>query len=71
MADRFRATVEHLASGDRQVMEVSAGDYILIPFEPCHRVSVDADLQRNRHTIVIDGYRPTALPRRIRVDNHE
>lgn len=36
MTDRFRVTVEDLATGDIQTMEVTGGDYMLIPFAPCY-----------------------------------
>jgi hypothetical protein len=32
----FRVTVEDLDRGESQSMVVAAGDYMLIPFEPCH-----------------------------------
>lgn len=37
MTDKgFRVTVEDLDTGDNQTMVVHAGDYMLIPFDPCH-----------------------------------
>lgn len=35
-ADYFRITVEDLATGERQVWEIAAGDYMLIPTGDCH-----------------------------------
>jgi hypothetical protein len=32
----FRVTVEDLETGDVQSMQVAAGDYMVIPFEPCY-----------------------------------
>jgi hypothetical protein len=32
----FRVTCEDLATGQTQTMDVVAGDYMLIPFAPCH-----------------------------------
>lgn len=36
MSKGFRITVESLDDGGSQSMIVSQGDYMLIPFEPCH-----------------------------------
>lgn len=36
MTDYFRITVEDLATGDKQVVEVAEGDFILIPFGGCY-----------------------------------
>lgn len=36
MTAGFRVTVEDLASGKAQSMVVYEGDYMLIPFAPCH-----------------------------------
>jgi hypothetical protein len=36
MTAYFRITVEDLETGDVQSMEVAEGDYMLIPFSPCH-----------------------------------
>lgn len=38
MTDQFRVTMEDLATGERETREVRAGDYVLIPFAPCHLV---------------------------------
>lgn len=35
-AKGFRVPVEDLESGDTKTMIVQAGDYMLIPFAPCH-----------------------------------
>lgn len=44
-------------------MEVSTGDYVLIPFAPCYRASVDADLRTGTHVITVKDHRPAAKPR--------
>lgn len=36
MSNGFRVTVESLDDGESQSMVVSEGDYMLIPFAPCH-----------------------------------
>jgi hypothetical protein len=36
---RFRVTVEDLTTGEQQTREVAPGDYVLVPFEPCHLAS--------------------------------
>lgn len=57
--DGFRVTVEDLATGDRQSMIVHSGDYVLIPFAPCHLAHTQADLIAGTHVLTVKGYRPT------------
>lgn len=59
MAREFRVTVEDLTTGERQVMLFAKGDYVLIPFAPCRRVGVDADLLAGTHVITVGGYGPS------------
>ncbi len=39
MAKGFRVTVEDLETGNKRSRIVQAGDYMLIPFAPCHLTS--------------------------------
>ncbi len=57
---QFRVTVEDLVTGDRQVMAFAPGDYVLIPFEPCHRGGVQAFPATGTHVITVRGHRPSA-----------
>lgn len=36
MTDYFRVTVEDLSTGEKRSVDVTEGDYVLVPFEPCH-----------------------------------
>lgn len=65
MSHQFRVTVEDLVTGDVQVMEFAAGDYVLIPFAPCHRSSVTAYPKSGTHVITIKDHRPQATPKKI------
>lgn len=72
MADReFRVTVEDLITGERSVMEIAAGDYVLIPFAPCYRAEVQAYPTSGTHVITIKGHRPAANPRVVSTDEAE
>jgi hypothetical protein len=61
---RFKVTVEDLETGDKQAMEVGAGDYMLIPFAPCRLVhtqrSIDGAVQ-----VSLAGHQPTAPGRQV------
>lgn len=63
MSHQFRVTVEDLGNGYIQVMEFAAGDYVLIPFAPCHRASVQAYPKSGTHVITIKNHRPQDAPR--------
>jgi len=65
MPDLFRVTVEDLATGETQTMEISSGDYLLIPFAPCYRDSVQSYPLEGRHVITIRGHRPSAPARTV------
>jgi len=54
----FRVTVEDLDSGEVQVMEIAEGDYVLIPFAPCRRASVQVYPLAGTHVITVEGYGP-------------
>lgn len=64
-ADRFRVTVEDLATGGKQAMEVAAGDYILIPFAPCHVVGTEVYPTAGTHVITLKGHRPAGPARPV------
>jgi hypothetical protein len=61
----FRVTVEDLKTGERQTTEVGVGDYILIPFAPCHVANVQAYPLKGTHVITVKGHRPVVSPRSI------
>lgn len=64
-AHQFRVTVEDLVTGDKQVMEFAPGDYVLIPFAPCHRSSMQAYPRSGTHVITLKDHRPQATPNKI------
>jgi len=65
MSHQFRVTVEDLETGDRQVMEFASGDYVLIPFAPCHRSHIAAYPKRGTHVITVKDHRPQDAPRLV------
>lgn len=65
MSHQFRVTVEDLETGDVEVMEFAAGDYVLIPFAPCHRSHIAAYPKSGTHVITIKDHRPQDAPRKI------
>lgn len=65
----FRVTVEDLETGEKSAMHVHPGDYVLIPFEPCHRAGVQAYPKSGTHVITIKGYGPTAPGREVNTDD--
>lgn len=62
MTDWFRVTVEDLQTGDKQVIEVAEGDYVINTFEPCYldtmQVYAGGTVQ-----VFISDHRPAARPR--------
>lgn len=64
MTAYFRVTVEDLDTGDRQIMEVAEGDYLLIPFGSCYLAGVvkhgDDAVQ-----LTVRGHRPAGKARII------
>jgi hypothetical protein len=65
MPSYFRITVEDLETGDKQVMEVSAGDYVVIPFAPCYRDGVQSYPLEGRHVITVKGHSPSGPARAV------
>lgn len=64
----FRVTVEDLHNGEKSAMIVHPGDYILIPFEPCHRAGVQTYPSSGTHIITIKGYGPAVPGREVDPD---
>jgi hypothetical protein len=62
---QFRVTVEDLETGDRQVMEFAAGDYVLIPFAPCRRAGIQMYPRSGTHVITVKDHRPQEAPREV------
>lgn len=60
----FRVTVEDLETGDREAMIVHAGDYILIPFEPCHLHHTQRS-SNGTVTVTLRDHRPQDAPRQV------
>jgi len=65
MSRQFRVTVDDLETGEQRVMEFAAGDYVLIPFAPCHRSSISAYPKSGTHVITIKDHRPQDAPRLV------
>lgn len=61
MSKGFKVTVEDLDRGESQSMVVASGDYMLIPFEPCHLHHV----QKSGTTVqlTIKGHAPQQIDR--------
>lgn len=62
---QFRVTVEDLTEGTKHVREFAPGDYILIPFGPCHRHGVQIYPRSGTHVITVKDYGPTAASREV------
>lgn len=60
---QFRVTVEDLVEGTKRVMEFAPGDYLLIPFAPCHRAGVQVYPKSGTHVITVKDYWPEAPAR--------
>lgn len=60
-----RITVEDLLTGDKECMEITAGDYMLIPVEPCYIDGIQAYPASGTHVITIKGHRPAGKPRKV------
>jgi len=61
MTDKgFRVTVEDLETGETGTRVVGAGDYILVPFEPCY---LDSVVRHKNGTIqfTLKGHAPKAV----------
>lgn len=61
MSNGFRVTVEDLDNGGTQSMLVGAGDYILIPFEPCHLANVQQYPGKGTVVLTIKDHKPQAV----------
>jgi|1185.fasta_scaffold173733_2 hypothetical protein len=62
MTDWFRVTVEDLQTGDKQVIEVAEGDYVINAFEPCYLESRQTYLNGTVQVFIRD-HRPADKPR--------
>ena len=60
MSKGFRITVEDLDTGEKQAMVVHPGDFMLIPFEPCHLASSQAYPKSGTMQLTLKGYAPQA-----------
>jgi hypothetical protein len=58
MATGFRVTVEDLETGDKQTKIVQAGDYMLIPFEPCYLAGAQQYFSTGTVVLTIKGHNP-------------
>jgi len=65
MSHQFRVTVEDLETGDKQAMEVAAGDYILIPFAPCHLAHANHHPGKGTVVLTVKDHRPQDKPRQV------
>ncbi len=61
MSKGFRVTVEDLSDGEKTSMVVGAGDYILIPFEPCHLANVQQYPGKGTVVLTIKDHKPQAV----------
>lgn len=68
MTEWFRVTVEDLQTGDKQEIEVAAGDYVVNTFGDCY---LDTTQRYSNGTIQINikGHLPQAKPRHGRSDD--
>lgn len=58
MASGFRVTVEDLETGETQTKIVQAGDYMLIPFEPCYLAGAQQYPKSGTVVLTIKDHRP-------------
>jgi hypothetical protein len=58
----FRVTVEDLQTGDKQVIEVAEGDYVINAFEPCYLNTVQR-YSGDTVQVFIKDHRPAEKPR--------
>lgn len=65
MSHEFRVTVEDLKTGDRQVTDIAAGDYVLTTFAPCHVASMQRYLKAGTVVVTIKDHRPQDAPRHV------
>jgi hypothetical protein len=65
VSHQFRVTVEDLETGDKQAMEVAAGDYILIPFAPCYLAHTNAYPGKGTVVLTVKDHRPQDAPREV------
>ena len=64
MTAYFRVTVEDLETGDKGVMEVAEGDYMLIPFGSCYLANV-AKHANGTVQLTLRDHHPAGPPREV------
>lgn len=64
MTDWFRVTVEDLQTGDKEVIEVAAGDYVINTFKPCYLNTVQR-YAGDTVQVFIKNHRPADKPRPV------
>lgn len=62
MTDWFRVTVEDLQTGDRQVVEVAEGDYVINTFGSCY-LDTRQTYMNGTVQVFIKDHHPAAKPR--------
>jgi hypothetical protein len=65
VSHQFRVTVEDLETGEKSVVEIAAGDYILIPFAPCYLAHTNAYPGKGTVVLTIKDHRPQDAPREV------
>ncbi len=63
MSKGFRVTVEDLDTGEKQAMEVAAGDFMLIPFAPCFLEHTQMHPAAGTVVLTLKNHRPQGDPR--------
>lgn len=63
----FKVTIEDLENGEKQAMVIYEGDYLLVPFEPCHRSHVQVHAN-GTHVITVKGHAPAQKGRAVAVE---
>ena len=51
----LRITAEDLETGDKQVTEIPAGEYVVLTTEPCHVDGIQAYPQKGTYIVTIKG----------------
>ncbi|MCW2601825.1 MAG: hypothetical protein JWM02_3654 [Frankiales bacterium] len=51
----LRVTCEDLVTGEKQTVDLPAGEYLLLTTEPCHVASTQAYPAKGTHVITVKG----------------
>ena len=62
MSHQFRVTVDDLETGEQQVMEIAAGDFLVVPFAPCYMANVQRYPKAGTVVVTIKDHRPQDAP---------